>query len=539
MRARTLVITLVALVLVPEGEMRAEWFREVGEAWGLQFRHHHGGSGRRYMVETLGGGVAMLDYDLDGDWDLFFVDSGALPGYEGEAGASRLMRNDGGGRFVDVTARAGIRPSGYPMGPQVGDIDGDGDPDLFITAFGADSLWRNEGDGTFVDVTESAGVGAQTWSASSAFGDADGDGDLDLYVTSYVGFTLKNHQECDQQGTPVYCHPTAYPGVADVYYRNRGDGEYEEATEETGLLPPRAYAGLGVVMADFTGDGWLDILVANDSQANFLFRNRGDGSFVESGLVSGISYGDSGRPEASMGIGVGDIDGDHRLDIAVTNFELETNVLYQNLGSGLFRDARYPAGVAEGSIFSLAFGTLLVDLDNDADLDLVTANGHVLDNAEIFHERSRSAQRNQLWQNTGEGRFSEVGDPGFEAVRVSRGLAAGDLDGDGDLDLVFVNNDGLVEVYENLAEDRWLLFDVGSARVEAPGAGARVRLESGGSTQSRSALGGGSYLARSAPSLHLGLGDPSSPGTVATTVRGVTRVHRGVPVNHRVRLPSD
>ncbi|MCI0583093.1 MAG: VCBS repeat-containing protein, partial [Chloroflexi bacterium] len=419
---------------------------EVAGAWGLDFRHHHGGSGRRYMVETVVGGVVLLDYDGDGDQDVLFVDGGALPGYGGEPPRSRLYRNDAAGRFVEVTEPAGIAVSGYGAGAVAGDVEGDGDLDLYVTAFGPDQLFRNHGDGTFEEATAQAGLGDPLWSAGATFSDLDRDGDLDLYVANYSDYTVEAHRPCVTLGVEVYCHPRAYPGAPDRFYRNRGDGTFEEATAQAGLAEAVPQPGLGVVASDLDDDGWPDLFVANDSTGNYLYRNRGDGSFEERALLAGVAYGDGGRPEACMGVAVGDVDGDQRFDIVTTNFELETNALYRNLGGGLFVDARWAANVAESSLLMLAFGVDLADFDQDGDLDLVVANGHILDNAAELHPSSRYAQPNQLLENHG-GRFTERDDSGLDVVRVSRGLATGDLDGAGDPDLAIVNSNDLAEVY--------------------------------------------------------------------------------------------
>ncbi|HUP42511.1 MAG TPA: VCBS repeat-containing protein, partial [Thermoanaerobaculia bacterium] len=447
----TLLVLLLAAAPLAPGRASAEAlsalrFRDAAERWGLVFRHHHGGSGERYMVETMVGGVVIFDYDGDGDPDVFFVDGGPLPGYEGEEPRSRLFRNDSG-RFVDVTDDSGIEVAAYGSGAVAGDADGDGDLDLYVTAFGPDQLFRNQGDGTFTDATAEAGLGDGAWSVGATFFDPDRDGDLDLYVVRYVDFTLAGHKFCGDaaRGLQGYCHPEAYPGLPDRFYRNRGRSSerpwFEDATEAAGLAGPR-YAGLGVVAGDLDGDAWPDLYVANDKHPNLLFRNRGDGTFEDHSLLSGTSHGERGEAEAGMGVDLGDVDGDGRLDLVVTNFEVETNALYRNLGGGLFTDARFPSGVAAGSLTMLAFGVALVDFDHDGDLDLVVANGHILDNAPAFSPRSRYAQPNQLYENLG-GRFREVAGAGLDAVRVSRGLATGDFDGDGDRDLVIVASNGL------------------------------------------------------------------------------------------------
>jgi hypothetical protein len=375
------------------------------------------------MVETMVGGVVVFDYDGDGDDDLFFVDGAPLPGYEGEPPRSRLLRNDGG-RFVDVTVRALPRIDCYGSGATAADVDSDGDRDLYVTCFGPNLLLRNEGEGTFVDVTAQAGADEPRWSASAAFADTDRDGDLDLYVANYVDFTLESAKDCREPrtGLVMYCHPESYRGEPDVFYRNLGDGRFEDATTAAGLDGDAAGAGLGVLFTDVDGDGWIDLYVANDTQPNYLYVNRGDGTFEDRSFLSGTAVNERGDPEAGMGVDAGDVDGDGLLDLVVTNFERETNALYRNLGGGLFVDARYPTRVAEVSLRQLAFGVELADLDNDGDPDLVIANGHVSDNASDLDPTSSYAQANQVLENVG-GRSTSCGRAGAWPSAISMATA--------------------------------------------------------------------------------------------------------------------
>jgi hypothetical protein len=519
-------------------------FREVSSAWGLEFRHHHGGSGERYMVETVCGGVVLFDPDGDGDPDVFFVDGGALPGYRGEAPRSRLFRNDGPGgggapRFVDASDRAGIEVAHYGCGAVSGDVDGDGDADLYVTELGANQLFRNEGDGTFTDVTAAAGVGETAWSTSATFFDADRDGDLDLYVANYVDFRVETHKFCGdrERGIQGYCHPDAYEPVPDRFYRNRGDGTFEDATRAAGL-GGTAGPGLGVIAGDVDGDGWSDLYVANDAAPNFLFKNRGDGTFEDVSLLSGTAYGDRGRPEGGMGVDLGDVDGDGFQDLVVTNFELETNALYKNLGGGLFSDARYLAGLAEGSLRKLSFGVAFADFDQDGDLDLAIASGHILDNAELFNPYSRYAQEDQVYENLGKGRFREVAGAGLDDVRVSRGLAAGDLDGDGDPDLVVVCSNERAEVYEDLSggAGHWLQVDAGGPGRSARGLGAMLELTAGdGPRQVREVRTASSYLSQNPLTVHFGLGDGGDAARLSVHwPSGRRQLVRGLPRDRRI-----
>ncbi len=517
--------------------------REVSDAWGIDFVHHHGGSGERYMVETMVGGLVVLDYDGDGDEDLYFVDGDALPGYQGPPPRSRLFRNDGGS-FVDVTDRAGVGAPGYGCGASAADVDADGDLDLYVTAFGPNRLYRNRGDGTFEEVAAASGVGDPRWSAAAAFADTDLDGDLDLYLSNYVDFTLETHKFCgdEEAGLQGYCHPGAYQGVPDAFYRNRGDGTFEEATEAVGLAL-EGEAGLGVVIGDLDRDGWPDIYVANDADPNFLFRNRSDGTFEDWSLLSGTSYSEGGSPEAGMGVNLGDVDGDQRMEIVVTNFELETNALYGNTGSGLFVDRRFPSGVAEPSLLDLAFGVAFADLDQDRDLDLVVANGHILDNAKAFNENSRYRQTNSVLANDGSGRFARVPEAGMTLERASRGLGVGDLDGDGDLDIAVNNSADAAEVYQNVAgsdDGGWLSVDLLSGGLNRRGIGAWLELRSGETVQVREVRTSESYLSQSALTAHFGLGAEERVRRLRVEWPGGDRVElRDLPANRRILLTRD
>ncbi|MGH9464741.1 MAG: CRTAC1 family protein, partial [Thermoanaerobaculia bacterium] len=384
------------------------------------------------------------------------------------------------------------------------------------------------------------GVDEPLWSTSAAFADVDRDGDLDLYVSNYLDFNLERHKTCREgdTGLEMYCHPDAYRGEPDRFFRNRGDGTFEEATAGAGFDPTEAYAGLGVVFTDVDGDGWLDLYVANDTYPNFLFRNRGDGTFEDLSLLSGAAFGEGGKAEAGMGVDAGDADGDGLLDLVVTNFERETNALYRNLGDGVFLDSRYPMGIAEASLAMLAFGVDFADLDQDGDLDLVVANGHVNDIVERIDPRSRYAQRNQLFENLG-GRFREILDAGLDVVRPSRGLATGDLDGDGDLDLVIVNSNDLAEVYENLTNEAnaFLAIDLVATASAPAGVGARVVSLAGGRERTEEVKTGSSYLSQNALSVHFGLAEATVVDRLTVSwPSGARQRFLGMPARRRLRV---
>ncbi len=514
-RCLFVLLGLLALLFSPslaaEGDIH---FREVSEDWKVDYVHNHGGSGRYYLVETMSGGVVVFDYDRDGDQDLFFVDGGLLPGYEGDAPRSRLFRNEGPGRFEDVTEGSGILVADYGSGAVSGDYDGDGEIDLYVTAFGRNQLFRNLGDGTFGDVTSEAGVGDLLWSSSATFADLDRDGDLDLYNVNYVDMTIENHIECGdlENQTFGYCLPARYAPVSDRYFENLGDGTFEDSTAKAGLVREPG-AGLGVIAADLTHDGWPDLYVTNDMRSNALFINRGDGTFEDFTLLSGAGFNHRGSPEAGMGVDFADLDGNGLADIFATNFENESNALYLNMGGGLFLDSRFASGLAKPSFLSLCFGVAFADMDHDGDQDLVTACGSVNDRPEVMNTKSAFEQPQQIYENVGRGKFVLVDSHGMNVVRSSRGLASGDLDLDGDLDFVITNSGDRAEVYENLfggEGGNWVQVDFEGSGGNLRAVGARAEAIWDGGHDWREVRTASSYQSQSALSLHFGVGSAGS-----------------------------
>ncbi len=506
---------LIALATTAGIQAEEILFEDITEKAGIRFVHQHGGSGRKYMVETMGSGACFLDYDGDGDPDLYLVQGAALPGFEGSGPLHNVLyENRGPGRDGMVrfspAAKAGVEDTGWGMGCAVGDVDGDGDLDLLVTNFGSDVLYRNNGDGTFTDITRAAGVGDPRWSASAAFGDADGDGDLDLYVTHYVDLTVENNRPCGDllDGRRSYCHPNAYSPVDDSFYRNRGDGTF---VEDKDAARPRAPGnGLGVVWSDLDQDGRPDIYVANDGSPNFLFLNRG-GMFEEIALLSGCAVNDDGVSEAGMGVQAEDFDGDGHTDLFVTHLGMETNTLYRNLGSGQFVDWSLPSGVGAISFRLVGFGTVALDYDLDGDLDLMVANGHILDDAPRYWSNVTYAQPLHLLENNGQGRFREVGAQHgtiFSKPLVGRGLALADVDGDGDLDAVVTTSNGPVHLLQARgATGSWIQLDLRQAGPNPFAIGAQVTIRAGALTQIREVRSASSYLSQSDGTLHAGLGD--------------------------------
>ncbi len=527
----------VLLLLAAPASGEGIKFREVSKAWGIDFRHHNAATGKWLMPESTVGGVVMFDFDGDGDEDLFFVDAGPLPGYTGEAPRSRLFRNDGNGHFVDWTERSGIKLAYYGSGGAAADIDGDGDMDLFVTGFGGVQLFRNNGDGTFTDITRESGIVDPYWSSSAAFADVDNDGDLDLVVVNYVDFSLTNNPVCIDPKHKLrgYCHPDVFHGQPVQLFRNKGNGTFEDASQAAGL-GGIAGPGLAICFGDIDNDGWQDFYVANDNKPNFLLHNKGNGTFEDISVLSGTAIGEPGRPEAGMGIDMGDYDNDGLLDIVVTNYELETNGLYHNLGGGTFIDSRSPAGIAEPSLLFLKFGVAFADFNQDGYLDLVFADGNVNPNASQFLEGSTYDQRNQVFENLGNGKFREDKATGMDGVRVHRGLAVGDLDGDGDLDVALNNLNEPCEVYENVtAGGHWLQVDFAAPSGNRFAIGARVELEAAGlKKQIRDVKAGSSYASQNALAVHFGLGKAEKVDRLTVRRPGKVQVFEGLPADRKI-----
>jgi hypothetical protein len=498
---------------LPPVEEEPEGIRlvEIQDRIGLSFLHRHGGTGQKYMVETLGSGGGVIDYDGDGLEDLYLVQGGVLPGYRPESPLrNALFRNQGDGTFRDVTeeARAGGKPWG--MGFCSGDIDNDGDPDIYLSNFGPDVLLINEGDGTFRDATAEVGIVNPLWGASCALSDVNGDGALDIYVTNYVDYTLEKNKRCETtEGERGYCHPDVYDGTSGVLFRNNMDGTFSDVTRSVGLHEPEG-KGLGAVFSDYDGDDDLDLYVANDAVANFLFANDGQGLFTEEGLFAGVAYSERGETQAGMGVAIADMDGDGDPDIFVTNLDMETNAFYRNRGDSTFSYDSWAAGLGEPSILFVGFGTSLLDLDNDGDLDVFVANGHV--NEFGSQKVLTFRQRSHLFINDGAGQFQERGEEFSEFFRwegVARGSATFDLERDGDLDLLVTYNNDRARLLRNEGRGygHWLRAKLIGRRSNRDGVGARLRVRAGDLTVTREIQAGNSYLSQSSPVAHFGLGE--------------------------------
>ena len=493
-----------------EGELGVRWVEITAEV-GLDFVHQSGPKEDYAMPAIMGGGAAIFDYDGDGDLDLYLINSGDP---DKNTVPNRLYRQEPDGRFKDVTASSGLGDTGYGMGCAVGDIDNDGDLDVFVSNWGPDSLFRNEGDGSFSEISIAAGIEGEGWSTSAAFFDYDRDGFLDLYVARYVRFDPR--RECAlESGRRGYCGPTQFSGETDLLYRNMGDGRFVDVSRAAGIATV-GDAGLGVLCADFDDDGWLDVYVANDSDPNNLWLNQGDGSFVDEAILLGVAFNRYGVGEAGMGVVAGDGDGDGDLDLFMAHLIEETNTYYENRGLEGFEDTTAGIGLALPSVPFTGFGTAFFDYDNDGDLDLAVVNGGVKRRQRILGERSdwfwnAYAEPNLVFENLGHGRFADVSSqaaPFSTELEVSRGLIAADLDQDGDLDLLVTNIEGPARLYRNDggSENGWIEIRVLDPRYGRAAVGARVVVVTERERYVRHLLPAAGYLTGTPARLHFGLG---------------------------------
>ena len=486
-------------------------FHDVAARAGLRFRHERGATPEHQLPETMGSGLAWLDYDNDGWMDLYVVQSGPFPPNGSPKAQDRLFHNNRDGTFSDVTEKAKLHDTAYGMGVVAADYDNDGFVDLFVTNFGRNILYHNNGDGTFTDVTDKAGVAGSGWSTSAAFADFDGDGYLDLVVARYLDYSVEKNYFCGDpvKGWRSYCHPTLYPPISNLLYHNNGDGTFTDISVSSGIS--RALGkGLGVVVADFDDDGKPDIYFANDNTTNFLFRNLGANTFEDVSLLSGATLDAGGKPFGGMGVNAGDLDGDGRIDVVVANFEAEPNSFFRNLGSMVFEDVSSSSGFGPPAFNFSGFGLNLLDAANAGHLDAFIANGHVLENPRT--ERVTYAERPFLMWNDGKGHFTErgCGDP-FRRKLVGRGSATADYDNDGDVDIAVSNSGGPLQLLRNDGRHgRWVGFTLVGRKSNRQGIGARVTLETDLGRQVREVKAGDSYLSSSDPRVHFGVGSAAS-----------------------------
>ena len=499
-----------AALLLPAGAAASGGFVDVTATSGVTFVHETGAFGQKWLPETMGAGVVVFDYNGDDQQDLLFLNGRAFPGKKGRAATQALYRNRGGMKFTDATREAGLDISAYCLAGAAADLDNDGDADLYLSCLGTDYLLRNE-DGKFTDVSTSAGLSRDyEFGASVALFDADKDGWLDILATRYVTWTAETDIRCSLDGVnKSYCTPESYPGASPRYYRNKGDGSFEDRTKTAGVLAPNAKS-LGVAVIDLDGDGWLDAAIANDTQPNLLLHNQGDGTFEEIGVLSGMAFSETGVARGGMGIDAADYDRSGRPSLVIGNFANEMTALYRNEGNFLFVDVAPPARIGRPTLFSLTFAAFFFDYDLDGWLDLLFGNGHLDPEIETVQPNVRYAQPTQLFRNVG-GRFEDVtasagGD--LATPRVARGAAHADLDGDGDHDLVLTTNGGPAAVFENrAASGHWLGVDLEGTAGNRDGIGAVVEIKTGDVTQSWLVRTGGSYMSQSQLYPTFGLGE--------------------------------
>jgi hypothetical protein len=509
----------------------------------LAFRHTDGSSGKHYIMETVSAGLALFDYDGDGDIDIYFLNGAPLSGTNvAEAPQNALYRNDGGFRFSDVTESAGVGDTGYGLGVVAGDYDNDGDLDLYLNNYGPNVLYRNNGDGTFADVTQAAGVAnGHKVGAGACFLDMDKDGDLDLYVANYLEFSYAAHVDRTSHGVAVYVDPTHYPPVPDTLYRNNGDGTFTDVSAASGVA---AYAGwgMGMVCGDYDSDGDTDLFIGNDVSENFLFQNDGSGRFTEVGLMAGVAFDLNGIGHGSMGVACGDYDNDGWMDFYVTSYQRQLATLYRNLGGGVFEDVTRVTRAGAGTYPYVTWGAGFVDFDNDGDRDLFIACGHLQDNIDHYDSTSPYRVENILHMNTGKGMFVDVSDrcgDGLQIKRSSRGAGFDDLDNDGDIDVVVLNSRSEASILRNDSpvQNHWIQLSLRGRKTNRSGVGARVKVVAGELVLVDEVHSGRSYQSHYGMRLHFGLGRHTKLDRIEVRwIGGSLDVFKDVAVDRRLTL---
>jgi hypothetical protein len=507
-----LTLGLVAFPLAASDSKSPIQLRDVTRESGVKFVHSDGSSGRRYIVETVASGLALFDYDVDGDIDIYFLSGTLLPGASKDPPPrNALYRNDGGWKFTEVTAQAGVGSAGYGLGVCTGDYDNDGDPDIYLNNYGPNVLYQNNGNGTFTDATRAAGLELDNhFGAGACFLDADGDGDLDLFVANYVDFNLQRHHTSFMNGYPAYVGPLSYPPTTNHFYRNNGNGTFTEASVSSGVAG-HSGSGMGVIVADYDNDGDSDLVVGNDLRANFVFQNDGAGRFKEGGLASGLAYDALGNVQGTMGVECADWNNDGWLDFYMTSYQRQLSTLYQNRGGILFEDVTRSTGAGTDTYAQVTWGTGLVDFDNDGHRDIFIACGHLLDNVELFDQTTSYEARNILLRNNRNGKFINVSDASGDGLLPklsSRGAAFDDLDNDGDIDVVVLNSRRESSILRNDSSptNHWIQVQLRGTKTNRDGIGARVTVTAGDLTQIDEVHSGRSYQSDFGKRLQFGLG---------------------------------
>lgn len=523
-----LVFALATILICKKGAQAASGtstiqFRDVTQQAEIRFLHNNGAFGKKYLPETMGPGVAFIDYDNDGWPDIFLVNGMDWPGHVRKHSTPKLYHNNGNGTFSDVTHRAGLDVELYGMGVAVGDYDNDGYDDLFVTAYGQNHLFHNNGNGTFTDVTQKAGLqGPKEFSTSAAWVDYDKDGHLDLLVANYVQWTPETDLYCTLDGKgKSYCTPESYKGTAVRLWHNRGNGTFEDVTQKAGLGDPTSKT-LGVAVLDYDNDGWPDLLFSNDTQPNKLYRNNGNGTFTEKAVVAGVAFSEDGVARAGMGVDAADYDHSGYASVLITNFSNQMISLYHNEGKGLFVDEAPRSEIGRASLLTLGFGCFFFDYDLDGWPDVFIANGHIDADIQRVQANVKYAMPPHLFRNVGKGKFEEVTKSmgaAFASPRVGRGAAYADINNDGRLDLLLSTNGGPVYLFRNDAQgaaaaNRSLRIKLIGTKSARDGIGAVVKLTAGGETQTKMLRSGSSYLSASELVLTFGLGPRDKADTI-------------------------
>ncbi len=509
-------------------------FSNITDEIGIQFRDENGESGNKYFIEPLGRGIALFDYDNDGDLDLYIVNGNNLPGATSDNNHKNMLYRNDDGIFSNVTDSASVGNTGYGLGCCTGDYNNDGYTDLYVTNYGTNVMYKNNGNGTFSNVTKQLGIEGNKLSSGCALLDYNADGHLDLYVVNYVKFDTDTNPTCTRKGLPTYCTPEALEAEADILYRNNGDGTFSDVTKIAGITAP-AGKGLGVVCGDVDNDGDVDILVANDTTPNLLYLNNGNGTFTEDALFAGVALSEDGRAFSGMGANLGDYDNDGFLDIVITNFQDQVNNIYHNTQNGFYDDASFSTGIGELSLPFLAWGVDFVDFNNDGWLDLFVANGHLDDNIADIDPIGTYAQPNHIFWNNSTNSF-EMTEIAVQP-KVSRGAAFGDIDNDGDIDIVVANLKDTPTVLRNDGgnANNWLSVKLIGKHCARDAIGARVSVTTGDLTQIREVKSGSGYLSQNDIRLHFGLADVNHIDTL--TVRwicGHVETFKNIPSNQMI-----
>jgi hypothetical protein len=499
-------------------------FTDVTAQAGIHFKHNSGAFGKKYLPETMGSGVCVLDYDNDGWQDILFVNSMDWPGHKSGKSFPALYHNNKDGTFTDVTVQAGLAIEMYGMGCAIGDYDNDGYDDIYITAVGSNHLFRNLGNGKFADVTAKAGVASPGFSTGAAWVDYDNDGKLDLYVAHYIDWSIATDKYCSLDGkSKSYCTPQTYKGQSPALFHNRGDGTFENVTRRAGLYDPTSKA-LGIALLDYDNDGWMDLFVSNDTQPNKLYHNNHNGTFTDVAVAAGVAYSDAGTVRAGMGTDAADYDGSGKQSLVIGNFTNEGMALYHNEGSGLFMDQANAAGIARITTQSLTFGTFFFDYDLDGLPDILAVNGHVSDDISVVQPNVKYAQPPHVFHNLGKNKFAETTQTLGAALQqpiVGRGAAYGDFDNDGDLDLVITANNGPARLLrnDNGNQNDMLRVKTVGTKSNRDGIGAKVTLTSSTGARLFSMVKtGSSYLSQSELPITFGLGKPHPGKTVSLEI---------------------